>query len=134
MSFYPSSSPQALLQSPGPSPGPFINRRHVRLPWLGTFAKTTPGGVFCGGEVPLYACDGSGRLAGRQEAESVQGISRGWRGHGLDGAGSRGPRAATAAVWALLVHGSSKLCASVGMGGGWGEPSHFLPVFSSPAQ
>lgn len=85
--------------------------------------------------MPLYACDGSGRLAGRQEAESVQGISRGWRGHGLDGAGSRGPRAATAAVWALLVHGSSKLCASVGMGG-VGRAFSLSPrlFFSSPVR
>lgn len=32
MSFYPSSRPLALLQSPGPSPGPFINRRDLCVP------------------------------------------------------------------------------------------------------
>lgn len=35
-------------------------------------------------------------------------------GHGLGGVGPQGPRAATAAVGALLVLGSSKLCAGLG--------------------
>lgn len=36
----------------------------------------------------------------------------------MDDAGPRGPRAATAAVRALLVRGSSKLCESLGRGRG----------------
>lgn len=58
-----------------------IHKQEERTPpgWAPLQRLTTPGGTFCGGEEPLYVCDGSGSLAGRQEAESVQGISRGWR-------------------------------------------------------
>lgn len=54
----PRAGPPALLQSPGPSPGPFINRRNVRLPRPGTFANANPGGAFCGEEAPLCAVAG----------------------------------------------------------------------------
>lgn len=49
----------------------------------------------------------------------------------MDDAGPRGPRAATAAVRALLVRGSSKLCESLGRGAG--RLLTFSPSFSPPA-
>lgn len=117
LSFYPSSGPQALLQSPGPSPGPFINGRNARLPCPGTFATTNPGGAFCGEEVPLCARGGSRTLAGRRRQDRSRALVEGG-GHGMGDAGPRGPRAATAAIGALLVRRSSKLCKSLGRG--WG--------------
>lgn len=107
LSFYPSSGPLALLQSPGPSPGPFINRRNVRLPPAqAPLQPLTPGALFAGEKYHFV------RVA---EAASARGSVEGG-GHGVDGAGPRGPRAATAAVRALLVRGSSKLCKSLGRG------------------
>ena len=99
MSFYPSFGLPALLQSPRPSPGPFINRRNSRLLGRRPLASPAPGGAL-GGDKRHCALGG----------------------HGLGGVAPWGPRAATAAVGALLVRGSSKLCAGLG-----GPPSHCLP-------
>lgn len=99
MSFYPSFGLPALLQSPGPSPGPFINRRNSRLLGRRPLASPAPGGAL-GGDKRHCALGG----------------------YGLGGVAPWGPRAATAAVGALLVRGSSKLCAGLG-----GPPSHCLP-------
>lgn len=80
--------------------------------------------------MPLLARGEYGSLAGGRRLRGSRGLAEG-RGHGLDGAGSRGFGAATAVVWALLVRRSSKLCASWRWG--QGKASHFLPIFSSPA-
>lgn len=86
-------APQALLQSPGPSAGPLTNRRNLGLSVWGRSLW---------GQAPLCARGGRARgLAARG-------------GDGLVGAGPRGPRAGTAAVGALPVHGSSKLRAGLG--------------------
>lgn len=95
--------PPALLQSLGPSRGPFINRRNSRLPGRRPLASPAPGGALGGDK---------------------RHCARG--GHGLGGVGPQGPRAATAAVGALLVRGSSKLCAGLG-----GRLLTVSPIFSS---
>ena len=59
MSFYPSSGPPALLQSPGPSPGPFINRRNSRLLGRRPLASPAPGGAL-GGDKRHCALGGHG--------------------------------------------------------------------------
>ena len=95
--------PPALLQSLGPSRGPFIKRRNSRLPGRRPLATPAPGGALAGDE---------------------RHCARG--GHGLGGIGPQGLRAATAAVGALLVRGSSKLCAGLG-----GRLLTISPLFSS---